>query len=100
MAKGSIWTEPSRYGTYTGPRGDASQWSEAFEEARYSRLKAQGILLHVEDTPRQILGVGVDASDDEIKTAWRKLVLKHHPDHGGDVNEFRKVMAAYSLLAR
>ncbi|MDC0394540.1 DnaJ domain-containing protein, partial [Alphaproteobacteria bacterium] len=27
-----------------------------------------------------ILGISADASDDEIKAAWRKLVQENHPD--------------------
>ena len=34
----------------------------------------------------------------DIKTAYRKLALKHHPDKGGDEAEFKKIAAAYELL--
>ena len=30
------------------------------------------------------IGVAKDASDNEIKKAYRKLALQHHPDKGGD----------------
>ena len=32
----------------------------------------------------QALGLAKTASDKEIKSAFRKLALQHHPDRGGD----------------
>lgn len=46
-----------------------------------------------------ILGVKKDATFDEIKKAYRKKVKKCHPDYGGDVEEFRRVQEAYSVLS-
>ncbi len=46
-----------------------------------------------------ILGVSKDASDDDIKKAYRKLVHKHHPDKGGSEAEFKKVSEAYQVLS-
>jgi DnaJ-class molecular chaperone len=45
-----------------------------------------------------ILGVNETASVDEIKKAFRKLSLKHHPDKGGDVNIFKSINEAYQTL--
>lgn len=46
-----------------------------------------------------ILGVATTASKDDIKTAYRKLALKHHPDKpNGNRQEFEKIHIAYSIL--
>lgn len=46
----------------------------------------------------EILGVGKQASDDEIKKAFRKLAVKHHPDKGGDEAQFKEINEAYEVL--
>jgi curved DNA-binding protein len=46
-----------------------------------------------------ILGVPRDASQEEVKKAFRKLAMKHHPDKGGDPNEFQKISEAYETLS-
>ena len=32
----------------------------------------------------EVLGVARDASEDEIKRAYRKMALQNHPDHNPD----------------
>jgi len=44
------------------------------------------------------LEVSKNASEAEIKTAYRKLVQKHHPDKQGDPIKFRAVAEAYEVL--
>src|SRR5262249_7246045 len=48
--------------------------------------------------PRTILGVGPDASLEEIHEAYRAKSKKHHPDRGGDDWAFRMVARAYEVL--
>jgi curved DNA-binding protein len=47
----------------------------------------------------EILGVNRTASEKEIKTAFRKLAAKHHPDKGGDTKKFVEIKEAYEVLS-
>src|SRR4051812_28465638 len=47
----------------------------------------------------KVLGVSESASEKEIKTAFRKLSKKYHPDAaGGSEEKFKEVSAAYDVL--
>jgi len=47
----------------------------------------------------EVLGVGKDASADEIKKAFRRLAIQHHPDkEGGDEAKFKEINEAYEIL--
>lgn len=46
-----------------------------------------------------LLGVEKQASQDDIKKAFRKLAHKYHPDkEGGDETKFKEISEAYSIL--
>ena len=50
----------------------------------------------------EILGIKKDSSQEDIKKAYRKLSLKHHPDrnNGQDINGFfTKINQAYEILS-
>ncbi len=51
----------------------------------------------------QVLGVNRDASEEDIKKAYRKLAMKHHPDRNqGDKSSeenFKEAKEAYEVLA-
>jgi molecular chaperone DnaJ len=45
-----------------------------------------------------ILGIQKNASQDEVKRAFRTLAKEHHPDRGGDEKKFKEVNNAYQTL--
>lgn len=48
----------------------------------------------------KLLGVEKSATQDEIKKAFRKLALEHHPDkNGGKDEKFKEINEAYSVLS-
>lgn len=48
--------------------------------------------------PHTVLGVASDAADDEIKAAARALKKEYHPDTGGDIGKFNRVLEAEKTL--
>lgn len=46
-----------------------------------------------------ILGVSKTASAEEIKSAYRKAAMKHHPDRGGDQAKFKEINEAHEILS-
>lgn len=46
----------------------------------------------------EVLGVKKDASADELKKAFRKAAIEHHPDRGGDEAKFKEINEAYEVL--
>ncbi len=46
----------------------------------------------------EVLGIGKSSSPDEIKKAFRKAAVEHHPDRGGDEAKFKEINEAYEVL--
>jgi len=46
----------------------------------------------------KVLGVSRNASDDDIKRAFRKQSLIHHPDKGGNEEKFKEINESYTVL--
>ncbi|GKC13132.1 chaperone protein DnaJ 15-like protein [Tanacetum coccineum] len=64
---------------------------------------ATGPLVANRRDPYEVLNVSKEASDQEIKSAYRKLALKYHPDKNADnpgASElFKEVAYSYSILS-
>lgn len=46
-----------------------------------------------------LLGVDKQASPADIKKAYRKLAIQHHPDKGGNEETFKEITRAYEVLS-
>lgn len=46
-----------------------------------------------------ILGVSRNATNEDIRKAFRKLAAKYHPDAGGDEKKFKEISEAYTTLS-
>tara|TARA_R100001086_G_scaffold66212_2_gene30781 strand:+ start:1193 stop:1663 length:471 start_codon:yes stop_codon:yes gene_type:complete len=65
-------------------------WADDKPQAPHSRKK--------EDYPYSVFGLTRSASDEDMKKAYRKSVLKAHPDRGGTCSAFRKVRNAWEYF--
>lgn len=51
------------------------------------------------NNPYDTLGIDPDASDEDIKKAYRAKARESHPDAGGDEKEFQELSIAYDVLS-
>lgn len=104
--------------TFSAPSADLQLWEgrKASKAALLSsdssylsvswRSSERSTTMEANDDPYRILGVPEDASQDDIKKAYRKLALKNHPDKQTDPAAkeeasavFAKIAAAYETLS-
>jgi molecular chaperone DnaJ len=45
------------------------------------------------------LGIEKNATAEDVKNAFRRLAMEHHPDRGGDAEKFKEVSEAYQVLS-
>jgi curved DNA-binding protein CbpA len=55
--------------------------------------------LQPENSLYDILGLSNFASEEEVKKAYKRLALKHHPDKGGNEEAFKSISHAYFVLS-
>ena len=68
-------------------------------EARQSRQAPKATPKPVRKRLYEVLGVEPTATAADIRRAYRKLAVVHHPDKGGDEELFREISAAYKTLS-
>ena len=47
----------------------------------------------------EVLGVQRNVTEADLKKAYRRLAMKHHPDKGGNEEIFKKYQKAYEILS-
>ena len=78
------------------------QEEELYEKSRNSINEEEEPEYTPTATPKETemyeaLGVQPDSSAGQIKKAYYKLAMTHHPDKGGDTEEFQKIGDAYQV---
>ncbi len=82
--------------------GAYSHQEVSLDPSRYN-YTLKGVLRELEvllfhSTYRKKLGLGNQYTEDELKQAWMKFSLEHHPDRNGDPEKFRRGYEAYTKL--
>jgi hypothetical protein len=78
-------------------RWENSSFEEMLRQAQEERMRAFFRMLMGASTPTasfEALGLPTTASAEEIKTAYKRLAIEHHPDKGGDEDKFKEILMA------
>lgn len=92
------------YKTYDTSKGygSAKDWQQLFRQ-RMSKQDAEQILQAQPETPYSILGIAKNATQPQIKKAFRQLITEWHPDKNQHriveaEEQSKKIIAAYTIL--
>ncbi len=80
---------------------DASQKSRPLDTDRWRTLKARAEAFHrrvEESDPYRVLGLEPKTPFPEVRAHYHELAARHHPDHGGDPNQMRRIIHAYERI--
>lgn len=79
-------------------RSRHTDWREAMDARTGGSGGAAGEAHMTREEAREILGVGPDATPEEIKAAHRRLMQQNHPDRGGSTYLAAKINLAKEML--
>ena len=87
----------AKYKTYDDSkgRGSVEEWSSIFDEKMSS---SDAHRLMKKENPLEVFGFISMPTMSELRREYRKLVMEHHPDKGGDPIYCKKIIAAYTIL--
>ena len=95
------------YPTYNSEKegyGSQSQWRSAFDDALHNMGIGEAKAIVGEDDPFKILGLALTVTAAEAKSAFRKLILKWHPDKNPGNTEAhgmtQRIIAAYKIIEK
>lgn len=77
-------------GSRAGPRW-GRRWST------YEPTETPGDTAPSRESAFAALGLAASATEDDVRAAYRERVKSVHPDHGGDVESFRRLREAYTV---
>ena len=73
---------------------------EFWKKNNHSRRIYEAAKTVKNEGPFSVLFLAEDAPSFLVKSVYRTLSLKHHPDQGGDEEEFKKINAAYDEIKK
>jgi hypothetical protein len=99
MPKKSIWDSHSKYGTYTGPRGNPQQWANGFKTSFENSnsvdwIKNQNACIDA----YSLFHITPSDPENIARKTIRKILLQNHPDKGGNVETYQKYLKAYDII--
>ena len=71
-----------------------NKYNNTSTNIRYIRLSELD-----DNNPYNCLDISQLSTQDEIRKAYKKLILINHPDKGGDAEKFNKIHEAYEILS-
>lgn len=81
-------------------RRSNDSWREQLSPSAEQQIRRRSAeeVLSAAGNPRAVLGLQADAGSSDIRRAYHRLALLHHPDKAGDSTAFRVVADAYKAL--